>query len=252
MIRPGLAVRVDPVRLLFLPNTNLSDPLYLAIIQRPKTEVWYAKSRMGANKLASIMKTLAQALNLEAKRISNHSTRKSVVAKLKKVGQPRHKIIQITGHANESSVDDYDEIEEDERRALSHIISGYPGTDTKTTMSETLPSSSSATVLPSSHAVLVPSSSASTLASTEQTSAQFSTHQATHPPPQIPVTHTLNESAGHHFNNCTVDLQNYFGPQSTNQASSSRVECQIGELARSPSIPRRKRRRAYIIDSDED
>ena len=85
-----------------------SGPLYLAIIQRPKTEVWYAKSRMGEHKLGSIMKTLAQTLNVDEKRISNHSTRKSVVAKLKKAGQPRHKIIQITGHANESSLDDYD------------------------------------------------------------------------------------------------------------------------------------------------
>lgn len=244
----------DPVRLFeeFLKRRPLemrtSGPLYLAIIQRPKTDVWYAKSRMGAHKIGSIMKTVAQALKLEGKRISNHSTRKSVVSKLKKAGQPRHKIIQITGHANESSLDDYDEIEEGERRALSHIISGYPGTHTKTT-SNTPPSSSSASVLPSLHSVLVPSSSESTLASTVQTSAPFSTHQATHTPPQMPVTHTLNESAGHHFNNCTVNIQNYFGSQSTNEASSSTVECQIGEFARSP---RRKRRRAYIIDSDED
>ena len=166
-----------------------SGPLYLAIIQRPKTDIWYAKSRMGAHKVGSIMKTLAQALNPEGKRISNHSPKKSVVAKLKKAGQPRHKIIQITGHANESSLDAYDEIEEDERRALSHIISAYPGIYTKTTMSKTPPSSSSASVLPSLHSVLVPSSSASTLASTEQTSAPFSTHQATHTPPQMPVTH---------------------------------------------------------------
>lgn len=245
----------DPVRLFeeFLKRRPLemrtSGPLYLTIIQRPKTDVWYAKSRMGAHKIGSIMKTVAQALKLEGKRISNHSTRKSVVAKLKKAGQPRHKIIQITGHANESSLDDYDEIEEGERRALSHIISGYPGTHTKTT-SNTPPSSSSASVLPSLHSVLVPSSSESTLASTEQTSGPFSTHQATHTPPQMPVTHTLNESAGHHFNNCTVNIQNYFGSQSTHEASSSTaVECKIGEFARSP---RRKRRRAYIIDSDED
>ena len=136
----------------------------------------YTKSSMGSHKVGSIMKTLAQALNLEGKPIFNHSTRKSVVAKLKRAGQPQHKLIQITGHANESSLNDYDEIEEDERRALSHIKSGYPGTHTKTTMSKTPPSSSSVSVLPSLHAVLVPLSSASTLTSTEQTSAPFSTH----------------------------------------------------------------------------
>ena len=107
----------DPIRLFeeFLKRRPLemrtSGPLYLAIIQGPKTEVWFAKSRMGEHKLGSIMKNLAQTLRLDGKRISNHSTRKSVVAKLKKAGQPRHKIIQITGHANESSLDDYDEID---------------------------------------------------------------------------------------------------------------------------------------------
>ena len=87
--------------------------------------------------------------------------------------------------------------------------------------------------------VLVPSSSESTLVSTEQTTAPFSTHQVTHTPPQMPVTRTLNESGGHHFNNCTVNTQNYFGSQSTNEASSSTAECQIGEFATSPDIPRR-------------
>ncbi|KAJ7361951.1 hypothetical protein OS493_014598 [Desmophyllum pertusum] len=85
-----------------------SGPLYLAIIQRPKPKGWYSKSRMGEHKLGRIMKTLAQSLNFDGKIISNHSTRKSIVAKLKKSGQPRHKIIQITVHASESSLNDYD------------------------------------------------------------------------------------------------------------------------------------------------
>ena len=96
----------DPVRLLeeFLRRLPLemrtSGPLYLAIIQRPKTNVWYAKSRMGEHKLGCIMKTLAQAVDIDGKHIVNHSTRKTVVTKLKKAGQSRHKIIQITGHAS--------------------------------------------------------------------------------------------------------------------------------------------------------
>ena len=87
----------DPVRLFeeFLNwrplEIRTSAPLYLAIIQRPQTEVWYAKFRMRAYKLGSIMKSLGKTVNLEGKRISNHSTRKSVVAKPKKVGQPLHR-----------------------------------------------------------------------------------------------------------------------------------------------------------------
>lgn len=38
--------------------------------------------------------------------------------KLKEAGQPGHKIIQVTGHARESSLDDYDEITEGERGAI--------------------------------------------------------------------------------------------------------------------------------------
>ena len=67
---------------------------------------------MGEHELGSIVKNLAQTLRLDGKRISNHSTRKSLVAKLKKVGQPRCKIIQITDHTIEfeSSLDDYEQI----------------------------------------------------------------------------------------------------------------------------------------------
>ena len=110
----------DPVRLFeeFLRRRPLemrtSGPLYLAIIRRPKTADWYAKYRMGEHKLGFILKTLAQAIDVDRKHIVNHSTRKTVVTKLKKAGQPRHKIIQITGHASECLLDDYDEIDEDE------------------------------------------------------------------------------------------------------------------------------------------
>ena len=85
----------EPVRLFeeFLrrrpSEMRASGSLYLAVIQHPKTEVWYAKSRMGEHKLGSVMRTLAKTLNVDGKRISNHSTRKSVIAKLKKAGQPR-------------------------------------------------------------------------------------------------------------------------------------------------------------------
>ena len=244
----------DPVRLFQeflrrrLSEMRTSGPLYLTIIQRPKTEVWYAKSKMGEHKLGSIMRTLAKTLNVEGKRISNHSTRKSVVAKLKKAGQPRHKIIQITDHANECSLDDYDEVDEGEMRALSHIISGYTTTSTTTRSSETPPGSSSLSVPPTSAVVVLPSN-ASPLSSAA--AVPLPTHQTSLFSSQMPVSRSTNDPAAQHFNNCTVNIQNYFGPQSTNQASSSRVECQIGEIPRSPSVSVRKRRRAYTLDSDE-
>jgi len=81
---------------------------------------------MGEHRIGQIMKEISSCLPQECrKRITNHSTRKAIVAKLKEAGQPRHKIIQVTGHARESSLDDYDEITEGERRELSHVASGY-------------------------------------------------------------------------------------------------------------------------------
>ena len=45
--------------------------------------------------------------------------------KTQSAGQARNVICEITGHSRESSLDDYDEISENQRRDLSHIISGY-------------------------------------------------------------------------------------------------------------------------------
>ena len=54
----------------------------------------------------------------------HHSMRKTLVAELKKSGQPRHFICEITGHSQESSLGDYDKIAENQRKELSHVISG--------------------------------------------------------------------------------------------------------------------------------
>ena len=74
----------------------------------------------GEHRTGQIMKSVASCLPEDCtKKITNYSTRKTVVGKLE-AGQPRHKIIQVTGHARESSLDDYDEITEVERRQLCY------------------------------------------------------------------------------------------------------------------------------------
>ena len=79
---------------------------------------------MGQNTNGNIMKSMASRLKTN-KKLTNHSMRKTLVSKLKNSGQPRNVICEITGHASESSLDDYDEINENQRKELSHIISGY-------------------------------------------------------------------------------------------------------------------------------
>ena len=54
--------------------------------------------------------------------------RKTPVSKLKKSGQARYVTCEITGHSRESSLDHYDEMDENQRKDHSHIISGYQNT----------------------------------------------------------------------------------------------------------------------------
>jgi hypothetical protein len=53
--------------------------------------------------------------------------RKTLVSKLKKSGQPCNVICEITGHSQESSLDDCDQIDENRSQNLLHIITGYQG-----------------------------------------------------------------------------------------------------------------------------
>ena len=122
--------KADPVRLFKLwllkrpEGMKNTGPLYLSVINRPKSkECWYSKIRMGENTLGN-MKSMASCLKT-TKKLTNHSMRKTLVLKLKRAGQPPNVICEITAHARESSLDDYDEIDENQRKELSHIISGF-------------------------------------------------------------------------------------------------------------------------------
>ena len=75
---------------------------------------------MEQNTIGNIMKSMASCLKTN-KKLTNHSMRKT----LKNSGQPRNVICEITGHTRESSWNDYDEINENQMKELSHIISGY-------------------------------------------------------------------------------------------------------------------------------
>ena len=100
-------------------------PLYLSITNRSQsTYVWYTKIRMGQNTIGNIMKCMASCLKTN-KKLANHSMRKTLVSILKSSCQLRNVICEITGHACASSLDDYDEIDENQTKELSHIISGY-------------------------------------------------------------------------------------------------------------------------------
>ena len=89
-----------------------TGPLYLSVINRPQSaDVWYIKVRMGQNTIGNIMKSMASCLKTN-KKLTSHGMRKTLVSKLKKSGKPRNVICEITGHARESSLNDYDQTDE--------------------------------------------------------------------------------------------------------------------------------------------
>ena len=71
---------------------------------------WFKAQPMGVNKLNNIMKDMPQAAGISGK--TNHSGRKTLVQKLQDSGVPPNQIIQITGHKNLQSVNNYSSLRE--------------------------------------------------------------------------------------------------------------------------------------------
>ena len=70
-----------------------AGPVYLSVIDKPQTSVWYKKVPMGKNTINNIMKTMKENSPLkdvcQDKKLTNHSARKTVVKKLKTSGIPK-------------------------------------------------------------------------------------------------------------------------------------------------------------------
>lgn len=103
-------------------------PLYLSTISNPKSHIWYKNQKMGVNRIGEMMRRIVSNTNIaETKRLTNHSARKTSVKKLDDADVPREKIMAVTGHRNEKSLDDYvDSMNNKQSKHLSEIISGKP------------------------------------------------------------------------------------------------------------------------------
>jgi hypothetical protein len=80
---------------------------------------------MGTNRTNQMMKRIVAGTSLESssKKLTNHSARKTLVNKFKKCNVERSSIVKVTGHQNLQSIDEYDDGDEVEQRALSAKIS---------------------------------------------------------------------------------------------------------------------------------
>ena len=126
-------------RPLQLRNTG---SLYLAIIGKPQSDIWFKVSKLGVNSIDNIMKSMVTSANLEtSKKLTNHSARKTVIKKLRKSGKSRSEIIEITGHSKERGLDPYDSGDECQQREMSLKIDqpGPSSSHLKTFSKDSLP-----------------------------------------------------------------------------------------------------------------
>lgn len=103
------------------------DPFYIATNTKKYLEPGdksFKKQPIGVNKLTSLMSRMATAAGLSVeKKLSNHSARKHLVQKLTEHNVPPTHIMQITGHKNVQSVNNYSHINEQQHRQISSILS---------------------------------------------------------------------------------------------------------------------------------
>ena len=95
---------------------------------------------MGVNKLNSLMKTMADKAGFDEKRrLTNHSARKTMIQKLNDNNIPPTHIMQLSGHRNVQSVNNYSTVSNEQQKNMSLILSG----NTTSTFVEKRPVSSS-------------------------------------------------------------------------------------------------------------
>ena len=120
--RPRCPVKLLKTFLSHRPKEMKNNgPFYLAVTERLKSQVWYKRQRMGIHSMNSFMKSMAAQADIDDKRLTNHSARKTLVKKLKAANQPRSAIIGVTCHTNERPLADYEEGDDNEQRLISLI-----------------------------------------------------------------------------------------------------------------------------------
>ena len=101
-------------------------PYYLGInyTKSPSSKkMWFKSSAMGKNKLNSLMKTMAEKGGLASKRLTNHSARKRMIQKLNDSDIPPTHIMQLSGHKNVQSINNYSHITQQQQKNMSRILS---------------------------------------------------------------------------------------------------------------------------------
>lgn len=102
-------------------NNDPNSSFYLSAISNPKGDIWYSRQNMGKNKIGSIMQDMCKAAGLSGKK-SNHSARRTTITTLLHDGVAPTTIMQVTGHKNVQSINQYSTASEDQQRNMSKTL----------------------------------------------------------------------------------------------------------------------------------
>lgn len=101
-------------------------PFYLGVNHTTKNsdKSWFKANAMGVSKLNSLMKTMAEKAGLANFHLTNHSVRKRMIQTLNdKDIRPSH-IMQLSGHKNVQSINNYSHFSQEQQKSMSRILSG--------------------------------------------------------------------------------------------------------------------------------
>ena len=84
--------------------------------------VWYSRQAIGKNKIRNLAKTMSQTAGLTGRKV-NHSARKTTVTSLLHSKVEPTQIMQLTGHPNVQSINQYSSASIDEQETMSNILS---------------------------------------------------------------------------------------------------------------------------------
>lgn len=107
------------------------SPFYLATCCKttPRSgQVWFKRMAIGKNTLGSVMTQMAKHANISGcKRLTNHSARKHLLQKLVNANVPPTHIMQISGHKNVQSINNYSSVSDEQHSSMSGLISNRQG-----------------------------------------------------------------------------------------------------------------------------
>ena len=92
---------------------NYDDALFYLSVNNFKatdsaeTKAWFKSSAVGASKLNSLLKSMAEKAEIENSRLRNHSGRKAMVQRLNESDVPPTHIAQLSSHKNLKSIQNY-------------------------------------------------------------------------------------------------------------------------------------------------